>query len=58
MSTSTNEQMSTEEYSSSRHSTPNSLGGEKQFHFGSNNNLERYEQKKRSSFQFFSKYNF
>jgi len=48
MSTSTNEQMSTEEYSSSRHSTPNSLGGEKQFHFGSNNNLERYEKKKQS----------
>jgi len=41
MSTSTNEQISNEEYSSSRHSTPNSSGGEKQFHFGSNNNLER-----------------
>lgn len=42
MSTSTNEQISTEEYSSSRHSTPNSSGGEKQFQFGSNNNIERY----------------
>ncbi len=55
MSTSTNEQMSNEEYSSSRHSTPNSLGGEKQFHFGSNNNLERYET---NSFKFLSKTNF
>jgi len=45
MSTSTNEQMSTEEYSSSRHSTPNSSGGEKQFQFGSNNNIERYKKK-------------
>ncbi len=58
MSTSTNEQMSNEEYSSSRHSTPNSLGGEKQFHFGSNNNLERYEKKKTNSFKFLSKNNF
>jgi len=41
MSTTTNEQISTEEYSSSRHSTPNSSGGEKQFHFGSNTNIER-----------------
>lgn len=28
--------------SSSRHSTPNSMGGEKQFQFGNNHNLERY----------------
>lgn len=41
MSTSTNEQIPTEEHASSRHSTPNSSGGEKQFQFGSNNNIER-----------------
>ncbi len=53
MSTTTNEQMSTEEYSSSRHSTPNSSGGDKQFQFGSNNNIERY---KRMNFKnFFEK---
>ncbi len=45
MSTTTNEQISTEEYSSSRHSTPNSSGGERQFQFGSNNNIERYLKK-------------
>jgi hypothetical protein len=41
MSTTTNEQISTEENSSSRHSTPNSSRGERQFQFGSNNNIER-----------------
>jgi len=43
MNTATNEQTSTtEEYSSSRHSTPNSSGGgDKPFHFGSNPNIER-----------------
>jgi hypothetical protein len=49
MSTTTNEQISTEEYSSSRHSTPNSSGGERQFQFGSNNNIERYLKKPRFS---------